>query len=287
LKRNWGRALGGLAAVAVVAVALSFAPVRAAASQLLSVFRLESIVILPVSVQDIDRLESASYALGHEFFPGEMDVVEEQEEPQYPETLAEAGELAGFAVRAPTDLPEPDNIVVMGGTTAHYTPDLEAMRELFEAADLSPDLVPPEIDGQTFELSISNMVMLNWIDDQQEWLSVAQMPSPTAEFPDEVDEQALGLAMLQLLGLSPEEAAAMSASIDWSSTLVLPLPTDQMTYQPVSVDGVDGFLLTQLSEDDPDTPAFEVVLWQKGGMVYLVTGAVDADRLLEIANSLQ
>jgi hypothetical protein len=264
---------------------LSFAPVRAAASQLLAVFRLENIVILPVSVQDFERLEDASYELGEDFFPGEMEMLSEPGEAQFPETLAEASDLAGYAVRSPTTHPDPTTITVNEGATARYTPDLEAIQLLFEAADLSPDLVPPEIDGQTFEFSTSSIVTQSWFEEEEEFLTVAQMPSPTAEFPDEVDEDALGMAMLQLMGLSPEEAAALSATIDWSSTLVLPLPADQLTYEPVTVDGSDGFVLTPSSDDSEITGL--AVLWQKDGMVYFVAASGDTGRLLSIANSMQ
>ena len=285
LNRNWQRALGGLAVVAVVAVLLSFAPVRAAASELLAVFRLENIVILPVSVQDFERLEDASYELGEDFFPGEMEMLSEPGEAQFPETLAEASDLAGYAVRSPATHPDPTTITVNEGATARYTPDLESIQLLFEAADLSPDLVPPEIDGQTFEFSMSSMVTQSWFEEEQEFLTVGQMPSPTVEFPDEVDERALGMAMLQLMGLSPEEAAALSATIDWSSTLVLPLPADEVSYEPVTVDGSDGFVLTPTSDESEE--AGSAVIWQKDGMVYFVAATGDTGRLLEIANSLQ
>jgi hypothetical protein len=274
-------------AVAVVAVLLSFAPVRAAASGLLSIFRLERIVVLPVSLDDVERLERLSYELGSDFFPGDMEVLTEPGDPQYPATLAEASDLAGFALRAPSTHPAPDEVVVRGEMVTRFEPDVGQMQLLFEAAELSPDLVPPEIDGQPFVFTMPVSVMQIWAGEGAEPLVVMQMPSPTVEFPDEVDTSALGEAMLQLLGLSPGEAAALSASIDWSTTLLLPLPTDEISSEPVIVDGTEGFLLTGDSLEDDTNTVYTALVWQKGGIVYLVGGVDDATRTLEIANSLQ
>ena len=99
LNRNWQRVLGGLLAISVLVVVFSFAPARAAASELLSLFRLEEIVILPIDVEQIDRLEAVAEELGHDFFPGDMEILDEPGEPQYAESAGEASQLAGFAVR--------------------------------------------------------------------------------------------------------------------------------------------------------------------------------------------
>lgn len=287
LSRNWQRTLGGLAAVAIVAVLLSFAPVRAAASELLAVFRLENIVILPVSLEDVERLDSATSELGDDFFPGDMEVLTEPGEPKFLESLASASDAAGFTVRSPGTFPAPDEIVVRDGMTSRFEPDVEAMQELFEAADLSPDLVPEEIDGQAFEFNMSASVAQIWTGDNSDPLMVMQSPAPEVTFPDEIDEEALGVAMLQLLGLSAEEAAAVSGSIDWSSTLLLPLPTDFVEFEPVIVDGAEGFLLTGESPDEDIELTYNALLWQKNGIVTLVGGSADAESMLEIANSMQ
>lgn len=286
LSRNWQRALSGLAAVLVVAVLLSIAPVRAAASELLSVFRLEQIVVLPVSLQDIEHLESVSYELGDDFFPGDWEEIEEPGEPQHPATVAEAGDLAGFPVRTPSARPAPDEIVVRGQMVTRFEPDLEMMQLLFETAGLSPDLVPPEIDGEAFDLTMPVSVVQIW-GDEEEALMVMQMRTPSVDFPEGVDEDALGEAVLQLLGLSAEEAAAFSATIDWSSTLLLPLPDDGMSAEPVVVNGAEGYVVTGTPPDEETDVVYTSVLWQKDGFLYVVGGIEDTATLLDIANSLQ
>ena len=158
--------------------------------------------------------------------------------------------------------------------TAQFVPDLALMQILFEAAELSPDLIPPEIDGQPFTVTLSTSVMQLWEDNA---LMTLQMESPTVEFPDAVDEEALGIAMLQFLGYSPADAAALSASIDWTTTLLLPLPSDLVNFESVVVDGTDGFYLTGASPEG-EFEDYAAVLWQKDGFVYLVARRAESDQ---------
>src|SRR5690606_38525649 len=112
-------------------------------------------------------------------------------------------------------------------------------------------------------------------------------PGPTAEFPDAVNEAELANAMLQLLGYAPEEAAALSTSIDWMTTLVLPLPVDEVDYQDVTVGGEQGVLLTGRSPSSPTEIPSGAVGRQQDGIVDAVAGQPDIARLLEIATTLQ
>ena len=79
----------------------------------------------------------------------------------------------------------------------------------------------------------------------------------------------------------------MSASIDWTTTLLVPLPRDEMDFEPTTVDGTDGFLLTGTPSDSDVDVDYRALLWQKGGIVHVVAGIEDAGRMQEIANSLQ
>lgn len=285
LNRNWQRALIAVAVVAVLAVMLAFPPVRAAARDLLGVFRMERIVVLPVTTGQIQNLENVGRQLGREFFPGSHEVLAEPGEPQYVGTAAAAGDAAGYAVRTPAALPPADEVIVRGEMALRFVPDAALMQEIFRAANLDPALVPESIDGQPFDLTMHSSVVQLW-NSTDEAVVVMQMPGPTAEFPDAVNEAEVANAMLQLLGYSPEEAAALSSSIDWTTTLVLPLPVDEVEFEEVTVGGEQGFLLTGKSPSDHELP-YGAVVWQQGGIVYVVSGQPDGARLLEIANSLQ
>jgi hypothetical protein len=103
------------------------------------------------------------------------------------------------------------------------------------------------------------------------------MPSPTVSVPEGVNLQALGKTMLQLLGMSSQQAERMSSAIDWTTTLVLPIPTDMMgNMQETKVRGANGFLFW----NDPDERHHAAVLvWQENGHLFVVTGPGTGDVL--------
>ena len=57
---------------------------------------------------------------------------------------------------------------------------------------------------------------------------------------------------LEFTGMSAEEAAAFTSSIDWTSTLVIPIPRNAATYTDVSVDGVTGKLIEREYDHSPE-----------------------------------
>jgi hypothetical protein len=301
MNKKWRRVAYGLASVGVLVGLFSLAPVRALASEFLSMFRVERFVVVPVGEEQQQRLEEISNQLGENFFLGDEEVLQESEHIKVA-SLDEAASMVGFRPRAPQNLGEPSEIAVVTESTLRFTPDLEAARALFEAADLDPNIIPPEIDGQPFDFHVPASVNLAYEveaeGEEPEQVLVAQMPAPTADLPPGVDPAALGEAMLQFLGMTPEEAARMSDSIDWASTLVLPIPADLASYQEVTVDGATGLLFESTWEggpSDPDDPddgggaerhRTVMVLWEKDGIVNSVIGASN-QMVLGVANSLQ
>ncbi len=278
----------GIASVAALTATFSLAPVRAFASDLLSIFRVEKFVI--VNVED-ERLDEISEAIDENLFFGEEEVLQDPGEPVHVGSVDEAAAQAGFTPRIPVGYGEPTEIVVQGPLQVRYTPDIEVLQEVFTTLGLDPTLLPDNIDGQPFTFTMPSSIGLTYYDeDTNSEFQIVQVPSPTADVPDGVNMQQLGEAMLQVLGMSPEEAANMSANIDWTSTLILPIPaTTLASIQEVSVDGTTGLLMDGAWEEGSDGEASNTnsILWQKGGMVYVAADDTNSTKLLEFIESLQ
>jgi hypothetical protein len=74
--------------------------------------------------------------------------------------------------------------------------------------------------------------------------------------------------------------------VDWSTTLVIPIPTGEVTYQDVQVDGASGYVLAPVSGSGPANARYSVV-WVKNGVIYSVAGTGDPAQGLAVANDLQ
>jgi hypothetical protein len=116
---------------------------------------------------------------------------------------------------------------------------------------------------------------------------LTQMPGPSVTFPESVDEQAVANAMLQLAGFSAADAEHLSQSIDWRTTLVMPIPTDQISYEPVTINGNEGFLMEGEAPTGGSNEPYIGVMWQMDGMVYYLAGSQDGGTLVDIAQTLQ
>ena len=86
--------------------------------------------------------------------------------------------------------------------------------------------------------------------------------------------------------MSADQATSFSQKVDWSTTLVIPIPTGEVTYQDVQVDGASGYLLAPVQGSGPANARYSVV-WVKNGVIYSVAGAGDPAQGLAVANDLQ
>ena len=118
-------------------------------------------------------------------------------------------------------------------------------------------------------------------EDQLDFL---QVPSPAVSLPEGIDPTALAETAFLFLGMPADDARRMAGSIDWSSTLVIPLPTEAAQAREVSVDGVTGLLIEGAEADEANT----ALLWERDGILHFLSGTnVDIRLLLDVADSLK
>jgi hypothetical protein len=280
---------GSLAGVLVLALLFSLAPVREAAAQLLGMFRVRKFAVIEFNPNQtqLDNRDLASNISN--LLAENVTVLKEPGAPQTVATAAEASALASIPVRLPASLPagveaQPE-IRVEDGGAVQIVVNRERAQALIELAGLTDVQLPQALDGATVTIEVPPVVLAQYGAYGGDF-TLTQMRSPAINLPPGVDLAQLGEAGLRLLGLSPEEARQFSRSIDWSSTLVIPLPTNVAEFRDVTVDGVNGVLITE-SRTYSGYGGHYVLLWQKDDVVYSLAGRGDVEQLLTVANSLQ
>lgn len=284
---RWRPLAVGLTALFVVVALFSLALVRQAAAEFLGVFRVRKFAVIPVDAQQVERLQELENLLNVGAL-GEPTFLREPGEPQAVADAVEAAALAGYPVRVPTALPKRavlDEFVVAAGPMMYYEVEQSEVQALLALLQVEGVTLPP-VDPLAVEAAFPTMVWQEYQTGQNNGLVVLQMPSPEVTLPPGIEPEMLGQALLQFLGMAPEEAAELAQNIDWASTLVIPLPTDVAQFREVEVDGVLGLLLE--SSADPLDRQNNVALWQRDGFVYAVLGYnVSNEVLLKAANSLR
>jgi hypothetical protein len=292
--------VGGI--IAILAIALLFPPVRAAANSFLGLFRVEKFSVVQVNPGNLpEQLGSNS---SFENLLSDSVTIEKQGEAREVADASEASALAGIPVRLPSNVSGDLKLEVQPGEKATFKIDLPRVRAVLDEIGRSDIVLPDEIDGETVTVELPTAVAASYgiCDHTSEaareagadpdnpasirafCTTLVQMVSPTVEAPPGLDIAGLGQAFLQLMGMSAKEAAQFSQQVDWTTTLVIPIPRNGAKYEDVVVDGVPGTLIHQSLE--AHAPEF-LLIWLKDGVIYALTGPGKGERALEIANSLK
>jgi hypothetical protein len=262
-----------LSVLILLVIVVSIPGVRATASDFLGLFRVQKFAPISISAEQIALLgEIAESGL----YPGEIEMIDEPGPSVPVESIDAAETIAGWKTRSPNARDLPDQIFVIEGGAGRLTIDVENTRALVEAAGADPGLIPDSLEGAVVDVTVYTAVSQSW----QDGIMLNQSPSPLIEYPEEVDTVALGEALLQALGMDSRQARRLARSIDWTSTLLLPIPEGMATFNEVSVDGVDGLALGSMDG------SHSAILWQKDGMVYVLSGG-QVDDLAAVANSMR
>lgn len=265
-------ALATMAVLLLLSLAFAFPSVRAAASDFLGLFRVQKFAAISVSPEQLAMLEEIA---GSGLFPGEIEMLQEPGEPTAVDSLAEAEAFAGQPIRTLNELGQPDQIYTMTGGNGRLIVNVEDSRAIMEMVGVDPSLIPDSLDGAPVNVTVYSAVSQQWED-----IVLVQSPSPLVEYPEDVDTVALGEALLRVLGMDTRQARRLARNIDWTNTVLLPVPENVASFSEVEVDGVSGIALTSINSRDT------ALMWQKDGIVFVLSGRNVAD-LIKVADSLQ
>ncbi|MCA9927357.1 MAG: hypothetical protein KC419_02725 [Anaerolineales bacterium] len=268
-------ALTAVFLILVLGTALSFPTVRAAAGEFLGLFRVQKFAAVSISPEQIAMLQQlAEQGLS----PGELEIYDEPGAGVQVESLAAAKQITGLeSLRTVPALGEPETIIVTDGGNGRFVIDVEGTRAILEAAGLDADLVPADLDNAGVRITVFAGVEQQWANG----ISLLQTESPIVEYPGAVNPELLGSALLQMLGMSAAEADRLAQQIDWTGTLLLPIPTNAATFNEVTVEGNSGIALTSLDGQ------FNALIWQRDSIIHLLMGEQDLGTLLNLAQDLE
>jgi hypothetical protein len=286
-----------VAIAAVLAGALAFEPVRAWAGEFLGLFRVQQITVLPVDTTGLEAL-SGDRALAGQISQMMSSAGKVLREPGQPQTVASAeaaSQLAGFAVRLPAGRSDLAQLTVQTGGAFEFTVERGLAQDLLNEMGRADLQLPASLDNATITVDIPAGVSAAYGNcptadaggspgrRYARCLIFAQMPSPSVSAPPDLDVAELAALGLQFTGMTAEQAREYSQTVDWASTLVIPIPRNGAEYRQVAVDGVTGYLIQRPSED---APQFALV-WVKDGIIYALGGLGDnAEAALALAEAL-
>lgn len=303
-------AWAALAAACLALGLMSFAPARTWAQRILAMLRVQKITVVPVDLKSLggpDSENAAGKLIGQMI--SDNVVVTLHGKPQDVASAEEASQRAGYKVRLLGERADAPQLTVEGEQAFHMTVDRERVQGILAELGHSEVNLPASLDGATIAAHIPPAVVARYgncptdrhkgesaasesgspapgaeTSDTSNCVVLIQAPSPTVSVPPELNLAQLAEAGLQVAGMTAEQAHAFCQTIDWTSTLVVPIPRGISSYQTVTVDGVEGTLINLPRERRH--PAGYSLVWVKNGVIYSLMGFGDSTEAVPLAETL-
>lgn len=292
--RTWSLAAAGAVAIAA-ALVITVAPIRGWAENLLAIFRVEHVAVLDLSsasAQGLENNQIFNQAMSH-ILSEDVTVTQPPQRPQPVADAAAASRLAGFKVHLLAG-ETPASLLVRGTITAQMKLDRDRLQAILDEAGPGNLHLPSSVDGAVIGLRIPAGILAAYGEcgipgnrgtapEDATCIKLNELPSPTASFPQEIDPAQIAQVGLEAAGLSPTEAANFTQTVDWTTTLVLPVLHGQTTYQRVNLNGIEAVLLR--SRNSSPSGRFDLV-WVDNGIMYSLMGAGDDIAAINLASRI-
>jgi uncharacterized protein DUF4367 len=293
----WRVAAGGLAAALAVALVVAFTPEGSAfAAGFLAQFRSQSvqpIAITPESQADIVRSMNALTNLGTLQVPAAAGATTPaaaarvEAERAQPATAAEAARVVGpLLTPDPATLPSgiatTPTIRVIQGSQLRFTFDKNKARTYYQSTGHPDVSLPDKFDGATLVVSIPPAALLTYGGggSSRNDVLVAEGGELVVDVQGNVSLPEMRDFLLGLPGLPPAVVSQLKTIDNWSNTLPIPVPVDQVNWKQITINGTSALLLND------NSGAGSVAIWHTNGHLIGVAGTVKADDLTKIARSL-
>ena len=274
----------------VVVVSFVFSPsVRASAQAFLDLFRVRQFTAVSFDPSRLERFKQQGQDNPMLAFARTDNLQDPGPARPFPTVGAAVG-AAGFFAATPSYVPAgyaADTVWVTGHGAARITIDVKKLRDVLNTLDIRDVTVPDAYDGKSATVTMTPVVMQRFRSGDKR-VMVTEAASPEVEVPAGVDLERLGAIGLRILGVSSGDADRLARSIDWRSTMLVPVPADAGSFREVTVHGAKGLMVTMMGESkEGRRRQGAVVLWTEGDRVHAVQGPLGGEELLQMAESVR
>lgn len=277
------------AALVVVAGLFLLPSVRASAHAFLEIFRVRQFTAVRFDPERLEKLRALKNRDRALLMFDETEVLRDPGRPQHYPSLEAAAAAAGLTARRVTDLPRglvADSVFLEGEGEARLTLHASDLRVVLDEIGVTDVRLPDGFDGQPVHVKKRAVVSQRYRNERFR-ATLIQSRNPEVALPPGGDLAQLGEVGLRMLGLDAAEARRVARSIDWRTTLVVPVPLDASTFRPVTIRGHNGLLVTSTGGSKGERRAGSVVLWSDGDHLFAVETNLAGPDAVTMAVSVQ
>jgi hypothetical protein len=301
---RYKKIVAGAAAAVLISSIIWVAPVRNAAADFLSIFRVSKFKAVTFTSDDLARIKEQLEEKGMKNIDlkqyGRVKVeggglskeLKFEEGSSSDEVLKSALKSIEADMGIDIALPEvPEgfrltNIRVSNPARIEITPNVKNLNQLISTFG-GTKFFPEVLDGKTFAISVKNDVVLSYEGSLKrggitQWITIQETESPDIHVPDNVDLEAVRDAVVSLPFI-PENLRQQLVDIkDWKNTLPVPVG-DDTDVKDITVNGNQGVFISTRHIDY----ASNTVVWSDGKFMYWINTSLPEEQVLQIAESLR
>jgi hypothetical protein len=296
----WRIAAGGLAAAVALSLIVAFTPQGAStAAAFLATFRpqqVAAITITPQSQAEIYKSLNALGNLGTIETPGGASTPARPQavaravggEPK-PATLAEAAQTVGNAyfllpdaASLPAGVNRTPQVRVVPGSQFRFTFDKKKAQAYYQANGHPELSLPDKFDGASLIVTIPSAAILEYSSTgtSKADLIIGEAGQLEVDVQGNVSLDEMRDFLLGLPGLPADVVSKLKEIKNWTDTLPIPVPVDQIQWHSVTIDGAPGLLL------DDNSGVGSAAIWHANNHMYGIAGTLNARDLKPIADTL-
>jgi hypothetical protein len=286
-ERHWPRrALGAVAAVILLSVMFTVPAVRASVAEFVSLFRVVNFVAVPVNSSRIDRLQADDLQIGT-LIGEHVQVLKDPGPPVQVASVGDAATAAGMTLATPQWLPNNTQVIetaVMGERVMRVTADSQRLQQVMDALGINDLTVPAGLDGRVVDVRVPPVVMIRYDHQDGRRSRLFQARTPQLALPAGIDVQTLGEIGLRILGMPAQEAAQFARTIDWHTTLIVPVPAHASSFQQIDLGGHSGVLIQHQPANQSPTIT---IVWSTPERVFALVSIEHVSAVTTMAASVR
>lgn len=287
------RILASTCAVLILTLCISVQPVRAAISNALSIFRVENVKSIGMTVEDLTKLQREISSHKAQIDLDKLGKINTTGGETVELSPGEINKLTDFKVLLPS-MELLKVIKTSSITPAHIQFDLNITNtnNLLTSLGAEPGkLLPTNLDGKSFSIDLPRTVNVDY-DLNGKNINLIETQSPQLQVPAGVDVDEIYNAMIELPILPDNLQKQLRSIKDWKNTIYVPVVKSQM--EEVDINGARGYvsdngILGDLknSQRVNKSSNSSFVIWFKDKVFYEVCGNASKEELINIAKSMR
>jgi len=269
-------------AALLLTVCISVQPVKAALANALSIFRVENVKGINVTIEDMRQIQQKLSSGQGEISLEKMGSIKMQGGKMSTSSPEDVKNLTDIAVTFPSAL---DRIIpsinIIEPRSIDFTLNVKNVNQIMKSFG-AVKVLPDNLDGKTFKIDFASMVTINYrINDKV--MEIVQTKTPQITVPEGVNVDEVYNAVVDMPIIPKNLQSQLKSIKDWKNTLYIPVVESKIT--EVDINGIKGYMASD-KDNSESTPKTQVI-WLNKGIIYAVSGRMDSNEILNVARSMR